>query len=118
MVQIFIGWLAEKAWSWRVVAGQNAAYDQFPCQYQIFYHARTKNTMWYDPVFKVCPHFNEVFTSQVIVLMSRQSSIHLCLLSPQLHVCSLLKKICMLRPAIGPLLQNSLAMGHLKRNVV
>ena len=22
----------EKQWSWRVVGGENAAYDQFPCQ--------------------------------------------------------------------------------------
>ena len=40
-------------WSWRVVAGQNAAYDQFPCQYQIFYRGKARGTMWYDPVFTV-----------------------------------------------------------------
>lgn len=40
-------------WSWRVVAGQNAAYDQFPCQYQIFYRGKARNSMWYDPVFQV-----------------------------------------------------------------
>ena len=40
-------------WSWRVVAGQNAAYDQFPCQYQIFYRGKAKRSMWYDPVFQV-----------------------------------------------------------------
>ena len=54
-----IGWMAAPsaggggdAWSWRVIAGQNAAYDAFPCQYQIFY--RDRGGMWYDPVFKVC----------------------------------------------------------------
>ena len=43
----------EVQWSWRVVAGQNAAYDQFPCQYQIFYRGKARGTMWYDPVFTV-----------------------------------------------------------------
>lgn len=36
---IFLGSLKDSGgdldWSWRVVAGQNAAYDQFPCQYQV-----------------------------------------------------------------------------------
>lgn len=50
---IFIGWLGTKEYSWRVVAGQNAAYDQFPCQYQIFYRGKGKGVMWYDPVFTV-----------------------------------------------------------------
>ena len=35
------------------MAGQNAAYDQFPCQYQIFYRGKAKNSLWYDPVFQV-----------------------------------------------------------------
>ena len=35
------------------MAGQNAAYDQFPCQYQIFYRGKAKSSMWYDPVFQV-----------------------------------------------------------------
>ena len=39
--------------SWRVIAGQNAAYDAFPCQYQIFYPGRGRKTFWYDPIFKV-----------------------------------------------------------------
>lgn len=43
----------KEEWSWRVVAGQNAAYDQFPCQYQIFYRGKAKRSMWYDPVFQV-----------------------------------------------------------------
>lgn len=76
--QIFIGWLGEKEWSWRVVAGQNAAYDQFPCQYQIFYHARNKNTMWYDPVFKVLhllplPQTPALVTSQMLILLPMES---------------------------------------------
>ena len=40
--------------SWRVFAGQNAAFDRFPCQYQLFYPGRrAKNSFWYRPVFKV-----------------------------------------------------------------
>ena len=38
-----------------MVAGQNAAYDQFPCQYQIFYHGKARQSLWYDPVFQVRP---------------------------------------------------------------
>lgn len=51
--ELFIGWLPEKKWSWRVVAGQNVAYDQFPCQYQLYYRGKAKNSLWYDPVFQV-----------------------------------------------------------------
>ncbi|KAL3156924.1 Vitamin D3 receptor [Trebouxia sp. C0009 RCD-2024] len=51
--ELFIGWLPEKRWSWRVVAGQNVAYDQFPCQYQLYYRGRARNSLWYDPVFQV-----------------------------------------------------------------
>ena len=50
---LFIGWLGKKKWSWRVVAGQNVAYDQFPCQYQLYYRGKAKNSLWYDPVFQV-----------------------------------------------------------------
>lgn len=50
---IFVGWLGKLKWSWRVVAGQNPAYDQFPCQFQIFYRGMAKGSMWYDPVFRV-----------------------------------------------------------------
>lgn len=50
---LFIGWLGDKQWSWKVVCGKSAAYDCFPCQYQLFYRGKAKNTMWYDPVFKV-----------------------------------------------------------------
>lgn len=50
---LFIGWLGKKKWSWRVVAGQNVAYDQFPCQYQLYYRGKARNSLWYDPVFQV-----------------------------------------------------------------
>lgn len=57
---LFIGWLGRPnpaglpfEYSWRVVAGQNAAYDQFPCQYQMFYRGQARGSMWYDPVFQV-----------------------------------------------------------------
>lgn len=45
--------VGREEWSWRVVAGQNAAYDHFPCQYQIFYRGKARQAMWYDPVFQV-----------------------------------------------------------------
>ncbi|CAA7403018.1 unnamed protein product [Spirodela intermedia] len=50
---LFVGWLGELQWSWRVVAGQNPAYDQFPCQYQLFYRGKAKGSFWYEPVFRV-----------------------------------------------------------------
>ncbi|KAG6394544.1 hypothetical protein SASPL_145133 [Salvia splendens] len=50
---LFVGWLGRLEWSWRVVAGQNPAYDQFPCQYQLFYRGRAKGSLWYEPVFQV-----------------------------------------------------------------
>lgn len=50
---LFVGWLGNLEWSWRVVAGQNPAYDQFPCQYQLFYRGRAKGSFWYEPVFQV-----------------------------------------------------------------
>lgn len=50
---LFIGWLGYQDWSWRVVAGQNPAYDQFPCQYQLFYRGKAKGSFWYEPVFQV-----------------------------------------------------------------
>ncbi|KAF7129640.1 hypothetical protein RHSIM_Rhsim10G0148300 [Rhododendron simsii] len=50
---LFVGWLGSLDWSWRVVAGQNAAYDQFPCQYQLFYRGKAKGSFWYEPVFQV-----------------------------------------------------------------
>lgn len=37
----------------RVAAGVNAAYDYFPCQYQLYYRGQAKNSMWYDPIFRV-----------------------------------------------------------------
>jgi hypothetical protein len=39
--------------SWKVAAGANVAYDQFPSQNQIFYKAISGKDMWYDPVFRV-----------------------------------------------------------------
>lgn len=45
--------VGEEKWSWRVVAGQNAAYDQFSNQYQLYYRGKGKGTLWYDPVFQV-----------------------------------------------------------------
>lgn len=39
--------------SWKVAAGANVAYDQFPSQNQIFYKAASGKDMWYDPVFRV-----------------------------------------------------------------
>ncbi|XP_051126657.1 uncharacterized protein LOC127248387 [Andrographis paniculata] len=50
---LFIGWLGSLDWSWRVVCGQNPAYDQFPCQYQLFYRGKAKGSFWYEPVFQV-----------------------------------------------------------------
>ncbi|KAF3953858.1 hypothetical protein CMV_020729 [Castanea mollissima] len=50
---LFVGWLGSLNWSWRVVAGQNPAYDQFPCQYQLFYRGKAKGSFWYEPVFQV-----------------------------------------------------------------
>lgn len=50
---IFVGWLGRLDWSWRVIAGQNPAYDQFPCQYQLFYRGKARGTFWYEPIFKV-----------------------------------------------------------------
>jgi hypothetical protein len=38
--------------SWKVAAGANVAYDQFPSQNQLFYKGLGK-TMWYDPIFRV-----------------------------------------------------------------
>lgn len=39
--------------SWKVACGANEAYDQFPCQNQIFYYNKNERDMWYDPVFRV-----------------------------------------------------------------
>ncbi|XP_021765854.1 uncharacterized protein LOC110730376 isoform X1 [Chenopodium quinoa] len=50
---LFVGWLGSMDWSWRVVAGQNPAYDQFPCQYQLFYRGKAKGSFWYEPIFQV-----------------------------------------------------------------
>ncbi|XAR73271.1 Violaxanthin de-epoxidase, partial [Bertholletia excelsa] len=50
---LFVGWLGSLDWSWRVVAGQNPAYDHFPCQYQLFYRGKARGSFWYEPVFQV-----------------------------------------------------------------
>ncbi|KAJ1398598.1 Magnesium chelatase, subunit H, N-terminal [Sesbania bispinosa] len=50
---LFVGWLGSLQWSWRVIAGQNPAYDQFPCQYQLFYRGKAKGSFWYEPIFQV-----------------------------------------------------------------
>ncbi|KAM7514273.1 hypothetical protein LguiA_003856 [Lonicera macranthoides] len=50
---LFVGWLGGLDWSWRVVSGQNPAYDQFPCQYQLFYRGKARGSFWYEPVFQV-----------------------------------------------------------------
>jgi VDE lipocalin domain len=39
--------------SWKVACGANVAYDQFPCQNQLFYPSTRGRDMWYDPVFRV-----------------------------------------------------------------
>ena len=39
--------------SWKVAAGANVAYDQFPSQNQLFYPSINGRDMWYDPVFRV-----------------------------------------------------------------
>jgi hypothetical protein len=36
-----------------VISGQNPAYDQFPCQYQLFYRGKAKGSFWHEPVFQV-----------------------------------------------------------------
>jgi hypothetical protein len=55
--QILIGHLDEKLdlpqVSWKVAAGANEAYDQFPSQNQLFYTGVNGKDMWYDPVFRV-----------------------------------------------------------------
>lgn len=51
--EIFIGHHKTLPWSWKVAYGKNPAYDYFPCQFQLFYKGKGKNSMWYDPVFKV-----------------------------------------------------------------
>ena len=52
---LFNGWLAgsQEKFSWRVFAGMNAAFDRFPCQYQLFFAGTARNSFWYRPVFKV-----------------------------------------------------------------
>eukprot|EP00981_Chlorochromonas_danica_P007616 scaffold1829_cov194-Ochromonas_danica.AAC.5 len=47
-------------WSWKVVCGQNPAYDYFACQHQLFYrNERNPQLLWYDPVFRVTTIYGE-----------------------------------------------------------
>ncbi len=47
-------------WSWKVVCGQNPAYDYFACQHQLFYRQEHNPTLlWYDPVFRVTTIYGE-----------------------------------------------------------
>ena len=39
--------------SLRAAAHYDPAYDHFPCQYQIWYRGKARNSFWYNPVFKV-----------------------------------------------------------------
>lgn len=49
-----------RPWSWKVVCGQNPAYDYFSCQHQLFYRDKDRpKVMWYDPVFKVTTLYDE-----------------------------------------------------------
>ncbi|KAG5611856.1 hypothetical protein H5410_023137 [Solanum commersonii] len=41
---LFVGWLGTLEWSWCIVAGQNPAYNQFPCQYQLFYRGKARGS--------------------------------------------------------------------------
>jgi hypothetical protein len=55
--RILIGHLDERSEmpqvSWKVAAGANEAYDQFPSQNQLFYTGTNGIDMWYDPIFRV-----------------------------------------------------------------
>lgn len=51
-LRVDLGVISDQEYSWKVVCGQNPAYDYFSCQHQIFYKDK-KGKMWYDPVFKV-----------------------------------------------------------------
>ena len=53
MIQLVDPTEANVPWSWKVVCGQNPAYDYFGCQHQIFYPKDGSKGLWYDPVFKV-----------------------------------------------------------------
>ena len=52
--EIFVGHLyGDEGYSWLSAAGQNPAYDEFNCQYQLFYQGKARNSFWYNPVFLV-----------------------------------------------------------------
>jgi len=55
---LLMGWLrgappADEPFSRRVFGGKNAAYDSFPCQFQLFFRGKARNSFWYQPIFKV-----------------------------------------------------------------
>ncbi|EFN53021.1 hypothetical protein CHLNCDRAFT_26298, partial [Chlorella variabilis] len=51
---IFIGWLVGVTGpGWWTAGFKNAAYDFFPCQFQLFYRGKGRGGMWYDPAFQV-----------------------------------------------------------------
>jgi len=54
-------------WSWKVVCGQNPAYDYFACQHQLFYRDKARpSVVWYDPVFRVTTLYGEVCFLQTL----------------------------------------------------
>lgn len=52
--EISYGHLGRKPWSWKVIAGQNPAYDFFPSQHMTYY--KKAKQLWYQPVFQVITH--------------------------------------------------------------
>lgn len=52
--EVSFGHLGGKPWSWKVIAGVNAAYDFFPSQHMTYY--KKARQMWYQPVFQVITH--------------------------------------------------------------
>ena len=35
------------------MAGQNPTYNQFPCQYKLFYRGKANGSFWNEPIFQV-----------------------------------------------------------------
>ncbi len=72
---LFNGWLegSQENFSWRVFAGMNAAFDRFPCQYQLFFPGAARNTYWYRPVFKVETLEGETVWRERLYRMRRQA---------------------------------------------
>lgn len=71
---LFNGWLerSQENFSWRVFAGMNAAFDRFPCQYQLFFKGAARNSYWYRPVFKVQTLEGETVWRERLYRMRRQ----------------------------------------------